>query len=43
METLEKIRERENLILEKLEEMNREVADVSAAFDRASDDYELNT
>ncbi|MDX2430704.1 MAG: AAA family ATPase, partial [Bacteroides sp.] len=40
-ETLEKIRERESLILEKLEEMNREVAEISATLDRASDDYNL--
>lgn len=40
-ETLEKVRERENLILQKLEEMDREVADATAAFDKASDDYEL--
>ncbi len=40
-ETNEKFRERESLILKKLEEMNREVSDASASYDRASDDYSL--
>ncbi|MCP4312545.1 MAG: AAA family ATPase [Bacteroidetes bacterium] len=40
-ETLEHIRERENETLRKLEEMNREVANASAAVDKASDEHGL--
>lgn len=40
-ETEKKNREREELILEKIEQMNRELANVSAAFDAASDEHEL--
>jgi predicted ATP-dependent endonuclease of OLD family len=40
-ENQEIITKRENMLLEKVEEMNREVANASALFDRASDDYEL--
>ncbi len=40
-ESKEKIRERESLILKKLEEMNRELAIASGAFDNASDDFGL--
>ena len=42
-ETLARVKEREDLILEKLEEVNSEVADARAAFDKAADDYELTS
>lgn len=40
-ENQDQIRERENLILLKLEEINRKVADATATVDKASDEHEL--
>ncbi len=40
-ENQEIVTQRENMLLEKVEIMNREVANANAVFDRASDDYEL--